>query len=169
MFHLGTPIWGIVVRSLAVYVSVFVGLRLMGKRQLGQMTIFDLVVILLIANAVQNAMVGPDVSLQGGIVAAMTLLAANFIVSRARLFGGWGRMLDGTPTLLVKNGVYVGQNIRREGLEREEVDMAVREHGLGSVKEVRVAYLETDGSISVVPREGGVMRRRKRVRALRKQ
>ena len=85
MFHLGTPVWQIVVRSLVVYLAVFVGFRLTGKRELGQMTIFDLVLILLIANAVQNAMVGADVSLQGGLVAAGVLLLVNRLVAEARL------------------------------------------------------------------------------------
>ena len=70
MFRMGTDAWAVVVRTLLVYVGVFVGLRLAGKRELGQMTVFDLVVVLLIANAVQNAMVGPDFSVQGGLIAA---------------------------------------------------------------------------------------------------
>src|SRR2546425_682965 len=83
MFHLGTPIWEIVLRTVAVYFVVLVGLRLFGKRQLGQMSIGDLVMILLIANAVQNAMVGSDSSLAGGLVAAVTLLLLNLVVVRA--------------------------------------------------------------------------------------
>ena len=170
MFELGTPLWQIAVRALVVYAAVFLGLRLMGKRQLGQMTVFDLVVILLISNAVQNAMVGPDTSVQGGITAAFVLLALNFIVSRARLFNArWGRLVEGTPTLLVKDGKVIRQNLRREGLEPEEIDMAIREHGMERVSEVRVAYLEPDGSISVVPMSSPTFKGRRRFRQLKKQ
>jgi hypothetical protein len=85
MFEMGTAVWAIAARSALVYVAVFVGLRLAGKRELGQMTVFDLVVVLLIANAVQNAMVGPDFSVQGGIVAAFVLIALNRAVALLRL------------------------------------------------------------------------------------
>ena len=83
MLHLGTPIWQIVLLTVAVYFVVLVGLRLFGKRQLGQMSVGDLVMILLIANAVQNAMVGPDTSLEAGLVAAVTLLVLNLVVVRS--------------------------------------------------------------------------------------
>lgn len=168
MFHAGTPIWQIAARSVLVYVAVYAGLRLMGKRQLGQMTIFDLVVILLIANAVQNAMVGPDTSLIGGVVAAAVLLALNFAVARIRLLhAGWGRLLEGTPTMLVKDGRFLTPNLRKEGIDEAEIEMAIREHGIASVQEVRIAYLETDGSVSVVPMSVPVLRS-KRVRQLKK-
>src|SRR2546425_2658375 len=105
MFHLGTPLWVIAVRSAVVYVALFVALRVMGKRELGQMTVFDLVVILLIANAVQNAMVGADVSLEGGILAALVLLGVNRLVVLLHMQRGiWGRLIEGTPTVLVEDG-----------------------------------------------------------------
>lgn len=134
LLHLGTPLWQIVVRTLAVYLVVVLGFRLFGKRQLGQMSIPDLVLILLIANAVQNAMVGPDVSLVGGLAAAGVLLLVNFVV--VRLVGRGGRaerFLEGVPTLLVKDGAFVDQALRHEGLAPDEVMMAVREHGIDGV------------------------------------
>ena len=101
MFSLQIPGWQIVVRTVVVYLAVYVGLRLMGKRELGRMTVFDLVVILLIANAVQNAMVGPDVSVAGGVPAAFVLLAVNRGVAALRPRREfWGRLLEGTPTVL---------------------------------------------------------------------
>ena len=107
MFEMATPAWDIALRSLLVYVAVFVGLRLMGKREMGQMTVFDLVVVLLIANAVQNAMVGRDTSLQGGILAALVLLVVNRGIGLLRLRGTrWGRLLEGTPTVLVEEGQF---------------------------------------------------------------
>lgn len=169
MFDLGTPLWQIVVRSALVYAAVFLGLRLMGKRQLGQMTIFDLVVILLIANAVQNAMVGPDTSLQGGILAAFVLLLANLLLSRLRLVNPKvERLVEGAPTMLISDGQYLDANLRKEGIDRTEVESALREHGLADAKGVRMAYLEPDGSISIVPRTARVLRSRKRVRQLKK-
>jgi uncharacterized membrane protein YcaP (DUF421 family) len=133
------------------------------------MTLFDLVVIILIANAVQNAMVGPDTSLQGGILAAFVLLVANFGVSRLRLLNPrFERLLEGAPTVLVRDGALVAPNLKREAVDPAEVETAVREHGLADVREVRVAYLEPDGSISVVPMSAQVYRSKRRVRQLRK-
>ena len=125
MFRMGTDAWAIVLRTLVVYVGVFAGLRLAGKRELGQMTVFDLVVVLLIANAVQNAMTGPDFSVQGGLVAAFTLLVANRVIALTRLHGGsWGRLIEGTPTVLVEDGELIEPHLRREGLERRELRAA---------------------------------------------
>lgn len=149
----------IVLRSLAVYAAVLVGLRLVGKRRLGQMSVPDVVVILLIANAVQNAMVGADVSLGGGLVSAATLLVANVAVSRLRIaWPTFGRLVEGTPTLLVHDGRFVTDNLRREGIQRDEVESILREHGVAEVGDVRVAYLEPDGAISVIPRTSEVIR-----------
>jgi uncharacterized membrane protein YcaP (DUF421 family) len=170
MFQMGTDAWAIVVRTLLVYVGVFVGLRLGGKRELAQMTVFDLAVILLISNAVQNAMVGADVSLQGGLLAALVLLVVNRAVSLLRLQGGvWGRLIEGTPTVLIEDGELVEPHLRREGLERQELEMAIREHGVDSLSQVKLAVLETDGSISIVPAGSRVVRTRKHIRQLRRR
>jgi uncharacterized membrane protein YcaP (DUF421 family) len=167
MFQLGTPLWQIAVRSGLVYIALFVALRLMGKRELGQMTIFDLVVILLVGNAVQNAMVGKDFSLQGGILAAVVLLGANRAVALLRGRGGvWGRLIEGTPSVLVEDGEFIDPQLRKEGLDRREIEMVVREHGLESVATVKLAVLETDGSISIVPMSSPTMRTAKHVRQM---
>jgi uncharacterized membrane protein YcaP (DUF421 family) len=168
MFVLGTPLWAIVVRTLIVYLVVLLGLRLLGKRQLGQMAVADLVMILLIANAVQNAMVGTDTSLLGGLVAAAVLLIVNFVLVRSVVGSPFAeRLVEGSPTILVKDGAYVDANVRREGLAREEVDMAIREHGIEDVKGVQVAYLEPDGTVSVIPIDQQVLRGRHKVRRVR--
>jgi uncharacterized membrane protein YcaP (DUF421 family) len=170
MFVMGTPAAEIVARTLLVYLAVFLGLRLAGKRELGQMTVFDLVVILLIANAVQNAMVGPDVSVQGGILAAIVLLVANRLVALLRLHRGtWGRLIEGTPTVLIENGDLIEPHLRKERVEREELEMVMREHGVASLDEVQLAILETDGSISIVPKSATIVRTRKHVRQIRKR
>ena len=155
---------------MLVYIGVFVGLRLAGKRELGQMTVFDLVVVLLIANAVQNAMVGLDFSVQGGLLAAATLLVANRVIALARLRGGtWGRLIEGTLTVLVEDGELIEPRLRRDGLERQELEMVIREHGVESLGDVRLAVLETDGSISIVPMEARVVRTAKHIRQTRKR
>ncbi len=152
MFALATPGWEILLRAAAVYLAVLIGLRLAGKREIGQMTVFDLVVLLLLANAVQNAMVGPDTSLAGGILAAAALLVLNAVVARLRL--RWPRLrrvVEGSPTLLVVHGEVIADHLRREGLDQETLEAALREHGVANLSDVETAVLEVDGSISVIP------------------
>jgi uncharacterized membrane protein YcaP (DUF421 family) len=168
LFGLGTPLWEIALRSAIVYLAILFGLRIFGKRQLGQMSVGDLVMILLIANAVQNAMVGPDVSLQGGLTAALVLLVMNFVVVRGLGSTPLGeRLLEGGPTLLVKDGRILADGMRREGVVREEVEMAIREHGIADPSGVRAAYLEPDGTISVIPIEVEALHGRRRVKRVR--
>jgi uncharacterized membrane protein YcaP (DUF421 family) len=152
MLKLDVPAWNIALRTAAIYLVALIGLRLAGKREIGQMTVFDLVVLLLIANAVQNAMVGPDTSLTGGVLAAVVLLVLNAVVARLRL--RWPRlrhMIEGSPTLLVFHGEVLADHLRREGLDPETLEAALREHGVADVADVEMAVLEIDGSISVVP------------------
>ncbi len=163
------PAWQIVIRTIMIYFAVLLGLRVMGKRELGQMTVFDFVVILLIANAVQNAMVGPDTSVLGGVIAAYVLLGINRVISALRMSSGiWGKLLEGTPTVLVEDGEFVEPHLRKEGLDRAELEMAMREHGVDTVSSVKLAVLETDGSISIVPQESQVVRTRKHVRQFKR-
>jgi uncharacterized membrane protein YcaP (DUF421 family) len=161
---------GIVIRTLAVYLVVLAGLRLSGKREIGQMTVFDLVVLLLIANAVQNAMVGPDTSLVGGILAAGVLLLINAVVARLRLRSPRLRSLvEGTPTLLVLHGEVIPEHMRKEGIDEETLLAALREHGVAEISGVEMAVLEIDGSISVVPVGGATTRVKKPLKFLRHQ
>lgn len=169
MFDLDISGWSIVLRTLIVYVALLAGLRLAGKRELGQMTPFDLVVILLIANAVQNAMVGPDTSVTGGLIAAAVLIAVNFGLAFVRQRLPWlRRAVEGTPTLLINDGRFVREHLRREGIAEDEVLMAIREHGVADIKDVAMAVLETDGSISIVPADAGALRTRRPVRFTRR-
>jgi uncharacterized membrane protein YcaP (DUF421 family) len=155
----------IVARAAIVYFAVLVGLRLGGKREIGQMTVFDLVVILLIANAVQNAMTGPDVSVTGGLVAAAVLLTLNYALGVARERVPFLRKaVEGEPTLLVNGGKFIERNLRHEGIDEDLVMMAMREHGVAELKDVKLAVLETDGSISVVPIDSKIVRTRKHSR-----
>lgn len=167
MFTPQTPIVEIAARTAIVYGALLLGLRLAGKREIGQMTPFDLVVILLIANAVQNAMVGPDVSVTGGLVGAGVLIVANMGVAALRQRIPWfHRVIEGDPTLLIHNGVFLDGNLRREHVDEQDVLMALREHGIDQPQDVRTAVLETDGSISVVPAtDDEPLRTRRRVRS----
>lgn len=157
-------------RTLAVYMFLVLGLRLAGKREIGQMTTFDLVVILVLSNAVQNAMVGANTTLAAGLVAAATLLAANRLMSwlRARSVA-MTQWLDPVPTLIIEDGKFLAENIRREFLNEDEIRMALREHGVEDPGRVHRAFLESDGTISVIPAPGAKIRRPKRkVRILKK-
>lgn len=170
MFSLGVSAWSIVARTAVVYLVVLLGLRLAGKRELGQMTPFDLVVILLVANAVQNAMVGPDTSLSGGLIAAAVLIVGNYGVALVRQRLPWlRRAVEGKPTLLINDGKFVAEHLRREGLNEDEVMMAIREHGLTDVAQVRMAVFETDGSISIVPTDARTLRTREHLRSFRRE
>ena len=171
LFHLGTPLWEIAIRTAIVYLAILFGLRLFGKRELGQMSTGDLVMILLIANAVQNAMVGADVSLQGGLVAAAVLLVVNRLVAEARLRSPLvSRLFEGQPTVLVERGRLLSAHIHRQGLSEEDLWMALREHGIDRLEDVQLAVLETDGSISIVPNSAQTYRsHRPRARAIRKK
>ena len=138
-------------RTAVVYLALLLGLRLTGKRQIGQFTPFDLLLLLLLANSVQNAMVGPDESLRGGLVAAGTLLALNGVVAAvSRRTRGGARILEGMPTILIRHGEVLEPNLRREGISREDLLRALREHGVENPELVRSAILEVDGAISVL-------------------
>ena len=156
MFALTTAWYEIILRTFVVYIVVLVLLRTAGKRELGQMTPFDLVVILVIANAVQNAMTGGDNSLIGGVIAATTLTLVNIAVGR------WGarvpffrRLVVSEPTLLLQDGTPIAENLEREHIDIEELEMAARQHGIPELSEVAAAVLEEDGSISVIAKKGG--------------
>ncbi|MFN8473313.1 MAG: DUF421 domain-containing protein [Anaerolineae bacterium] len=160
----------VALRTFIVYLFVLGALRLFGKRELGQLTPFDLVVILLISNAVQNAMVGPDNSLTAGLVAAGVLLVTNWGISRlAAHYRPLGKLVIGEPVLLIHHGEFIQRNMDREQLTRDEVIGAMREHGIAKVEDVDMAWLEVDGAISFVPIDGDVKRTRKRIRGRKPQ
>jgi len=151
MWHLATPWLEILARCAIVYAAVLIGFRVSGKREIGQMTPFDLVLILLIANAVQNAMIGNDNSLSGGLIAAGALIVLNFTVGRAaRRWLRFGRLLKGHATVLINRGIVIQEHLRQEGIAQDELMAALREHGVASLDDVRLAVLEVDGSISVL-------------------
>jgi uncharacterized membrane protein YcaP (DUF421 family) len=155
MFSPDTHLLEIVARTFVVYLALLVVLRLAGKRELGQMTPFDLVVLLLISEAVQNALIGGDESLTGGLIAAAMLIGTNYAVAAVRDRIPWLReMVEGSPTVVVSKGRFQRQNMKKEGIDEEEVMMAARQQGIADIGKVKLAVLETDGSISVVPDSG---------------
>jgi uncharacterized membrane protein YcaP (DUF421 family) len=147
----GSVLLEIALRTAAIYLLILLGLRLSGKREVGQMTPFDLTLLLLLSNAVQNAMTGPDTSLAGGVVAAGTLLLLNYLF--AEVSGAnrrFRRFIQGSPTLLIHDGELIPAHMAREHCTRDEVHRALREHGIDKVEDVALAVLEVDGSISVL-------------------
>jgi len=139
----------IVLRTGVIYIVVLAGVRLSGKREVGQMTPFDLTLLLLISNAVQNAMTGPDTSLMGGVIAASTLLILNYVV--AELSGGnrrFRKFVQGQPSLLVHDGQVIESHMAKEHVSMDELQRAMREHGIASMHDVALLVLEVDGSIS---------------------
>lgn len=158
----------IALKSLIIYIFLVGGLRLLGKRELGQMNIYDLVLIIVLGNSVQNAMMNGDNSLVGGLVAATVLLIAN------RMFGALmhrsvrlERSMVGQPSLILNNGVPVRQKMDQEGITQEQLIQALREHGIDRPEDAKMAVLEVDGSISVVPNESEVLRSKHHFKALR--
>lgn len=155
-------------KSAVIYIFLVLGLRLLGQRELGQMSVYDLVLIVVLANAVQNAMVGSDTTLIGGIVAASTLLVLNRLFTYLlSLSPDLERALVGEPVLIIRDGHLLRAQMDREGVTDDEVMAALHEHGVARVQDVQMAVLEVDGTISVVPREAAVSRTRHRVRGLR--
>jgi len=139
----------ILIRTTTIYLLVLIGVRLSGKREVGQMTPFDLTLLLLLSNSVQNAMTGPDTSLVGGAVAAATLLVLNYLVAELSGFNRrFRRVLQGSPSLLVHDGEAITSHMAREHVSMDELLRALREHGISTVKDVALAVLEVDGSIS---------------------
>ena len=138
------------------------GLRLFGKREVGQFTLFDLVFVLLVANAVQPAMTGPDSSLLGGLIIIGTLVVVNTAVAQLDRIPQFHRLFMSDPTVIIKDGKVLKAAIDREGVSKEEVEMAIREHGIKDVAEVDLGVLEPDGSISIVGKDGKAPTRTRR-------
>lgn len=143
----------ILLRTVTVYFFILIGFRISGKREVGQLAPFDFALILLIANAVQNAMVGPDSSLVGGLAAATVLLVLNYSLGHlAANNRKLEKLLRGQARVLVSRGTIYKENLHAEGLSHEELMQALRENGCASIEECRLAVLEVDGTISVIER-----------------
>jgi uncharacterized membrane protein YcaP (DUF421 family) len=140
---------GILLRTAVIYLVVLIGVRLSGKREVGQMTPFDLTLLLLLSNAVQNAMTGPDTSVWGGVVAACTLLLLNYLIAEvAGANRRFRKFVEGQPSLLIHDGKIISAHMAKEHVSADELHRALREHGIADYKDVALAVLEVDGSIS---------------------
>lgn len=141
----------IIISSVSVYFFIILAIRLFGKKELAQLSVYDLVFILLISNAVQNAMVGPDSTLTGGLVAAGSLFVVNFIFKKLQLrFPKFGKVIQGDAVMLVFQGKIISSHMKSTGITEDELTEVIREHGIASVSEVDLAVLEVDGNISVL-------------------
>ena len=169
MLKTAVPYGELVLRSVVIYFALLIGLRLFGKREIGQFTLFDLVLVLLVANAVQPAITGPDNSLVGGLVIITSLLLANYGVSVLDRVPVLHALFAGTPTDLVRDGEYLRAEMEKEDVAEAEVEMAMREHGIDDLKQVKRAVLETDGSISIIGMDEKVGSRRRRRRRFRRR
>jgi len=148
--HLGISVPDKMVRTLAVYLALIVLLRLAGKRDLAQLNTFDLVVVLLLSNVVQNAVIGPDNSLLGGLIGAAVLVGANsFFVHVIRPWRGETALLEGTTTVLARAGEWLPGAMRREGVRRQDLEGALRKQNAYKIEDVAELKLEPGGTIVV--------------------
>jgi uncharacterized membrane protein YcaP (DUF421 family) len=147
------PVWEKILRSVVIYLFILLAFRFTGKRQVGQLTPFDLVLLLIISNVVQNAVIGNDNSLGGGMIGAATILALNYLVVEISYrFKSLRHLMAGEPTLLVHNGRVFKERMEKERITMQDLDAALRKSGVASVEKVRYAVLEENGQISVIPK-----------------
>jgi uncharacterized membrane protein YcaP (DUF421 family) len=145
-----------ILRSIVIYFFMLLAFRFTGKRQVGQLTPFDLVVLLIISNVVQNAVIGPDNSLGGGVLGAAVILALNWLVVELTFRSKrLRRLLEATPTLLIHNGRILHDNLEKERLTLDDLHAALRRAGVADFAHVRAAVLEENGGISVIPHAAG--------------
>ena len=146
----------LVARTTIIYVLFFGALRLSGKRELGQFTLFDLALVLLAANALQPAITGSDQSVLGGAIILVTIFVLNRVVAEVRVVVPFvDRLLEFKPTTIGRDGAWMTSQFRGQGIDLEDAEAALRQHGLERVEQMKLATLEEDGSISIVPADGG--------------
>ncbi len=153
----------IALKSIAVYVFIVAAIRLFGKKEFAQLSVVDLVFILLISNSVQNAMVGSDSSLPGGLTAAFALFLANYTLKKIeKYFPKVGQVIEGEPILLVYQGKIQASGLKKADLTETQLAASLREHGIDDVLQVDLAMFEIDGNISVVSENYQKVSKRKR-------
>lgn len=138
-------------RSLVVYLFMIVGLRVFGKNQLSQLNAGDVILLLLISNAVQNAMVGPNSSLEGGIFAATVLFIANYSIKKFMFHNEKVKaLIESEPIILIRDGILMEAKMKKSEISLDEIEESVREHGIEKIEDVKLLILEVDGNISVI-------------------
>ena len=154
LFDLAMPWWEFILRAVVVYVVVLGMVRLSGKRALGQITPFDVLLIVLLGNAVRNALLGKDTSLGGGLLLAATLIGINYGVgwlsTRSRKVEA---LVEGEPVLIARDGEVLASVLKRELVTRADLEAAMRQQGCTHISEVSLALLEINGHITIVPRQ----------------
>ena len=156
MWDMNVPWWEFVLRGVVVYVFLLVFMRLTGKRQAGQYEPFDLILLLILSNAVQNSMNAGDNSLVGGLVSAATLIGCHVVLAQLTFRYAWmARLIDGTPQVLVQQGQVNTDLMRKELLSTDDLEAALRASGCLHLHEVERATIETNGQITVVLRRRG--------------
>lgn len=145
------PYLDIVLRSIAVYLFMVIALRIFGKKELSQLNTADVILILLISNSVQNAMVGSNSSLAGGLVAALVLFTFNYILKKAMYKSkNFNDLVQDKPLILIHNGKIDFKALAKLEISSDELDEVIREHGVETYKEVKLAMMEIDGNISII-------------------
>ena len=153
LFEMSMPWWEFVVRAIVVYVVVLLLVRLTGKRTVGQFTPFDLLLVVLLGTAVQNSLIGEDVSLLGGLILAATLLALNWLVGYATARNTrLDRWIEGEPVVLARNGEVFWRVLRRENVSRADFETAKRKSDCAEDARIAIAVLETSGEITLIKR-----------------
>lgn len=161
------PFLDITLRSIAVYFFMIIALRIFGKKELSQLNTADVILILLISNSVQNAMVGSDVSLLGGIVAAFALFTINFLFKKVMYHSKFIKsIVQDKPEILIHNGKTYYKTLAKLGITSEELEESIREHGVEHYSEVKLAMLEIDGNISII--SGNAVKQTKHKRRIHK-
>lgn len=141
-------------RSILVYGAVIIAFRLAGKKHVSELSFIDFILILLVSDAVQNSMIGENNSVEGGIIAACTLIVMNVLLTKLIIKNPkFAKVFEGEPVLLVRNGHIIKKRLAEQSLRVEEIHEAMHENGIVKLSDVALAILETDGSISIIPKE----------------
>ncbi len=145
------PVVFVIIRAAVIYFFIITAIRIFGKREIAQLSVVDLVFILLISNSVQNAMVGQNSSILSGVLAAGTLFILNYVLEnflyRSKRFSS---LIQGEPLMLVYKGKAIKEHLKKAKISDDELEAAIREHGVASISRVNLAVLERDGNISVL-------------------
>lgn len=151
------PYLDIIFRSVAVYFFMTIALRVFGKKELSQLNTADIILILLISNSVQNAMVGPDTSLLGGLIAALALFIINYFIKKLiHKYSSLNNLLLDKPEILIHNGKLDFKALSKLDISNDELKEAMREHGVEHFYEIKLAMLEIDGTISIISKDSNV-------------
>ena len=157
LFILTIPVLEKIIRPIIVYFFLIIGLRLAGKRELGQLNPFDLIVLLTISNTVQNAIIGQDNSLVGGLIGAATLLVINYLVVKLIHKNRFlERLLEGDSEFLIKNGVLQQKILDKESIDQTELEIAAHKQGFDSLEVIDSAKIDTEGNLSFVAKKSNV-------------